>query len=203
MATEYINNKDLYEELKIYRKAYLLTVEQGAERPPIPNSIAYAIDRIANKLTNSFRFVNYPYREEMVGDAILKCLSKIHLFDPERSENPFAYITQIAWNAIIYRIKCEQNETSIKARLIKERLTSDFAEQSFEDEEVQNSFVSFLKENEVYVDYNEERAKKNKDKKSSIHPALVHRNKTPAKTKKVEVESAPKDSEFDLTQFEG
>lgn len=195
MATiNYINNKDLFEELKIYRAKYLQSLELGEERPQIPDSIASAIMRISNKLMNSFRFVNYSYKEEMIGDAILKCCAKIHLFDPERSENPFAYITQIAWNAAINRIKNEQDESSVKAKMIRETITSEFVEHAAADDDTQNSFVAFLKENDVYVDYIEERAKKN-----NIHPSLTHRNKFAPVKKEAAVKT---DDSFDLTAFE-
>lgn len=193
MTINYINNKDLFEELKTYRVMYLVSVQTGTERPHIPDPIAWAIMRISNKLMNSFRFVNYTYKEEMIGDAILKCCAKIHLFDPDKSENPFAYITQIAWNAAINRIKFEQNQSSVKARIIRETLSSEFTDHGIEDEDTQNSFVTFLKENDVYVDYNAERARK----AAELHPSLTHRNKT-KQVKKEEIE----EEVFDLTQFE-
>lgn len=198
MATiGYVNNKDLYEELKKFRFAYDAAVALGNPTPEIPRPVCYAIIRICNKLTNSFRFVNYPYKDEMVGDAILKCTAKIHLFDPLKSENPFAYITQIAWNSVIERIKKEQNEISIKAKMIRQSMSSEFVEHAADDEDVNNAFVTFLKENDVYVDYNEQRANK------TVHPSLVHRNKTTVAKKTEEKQKKEVEPQFDLSHFEG
>lgn len=202
MAINYINNKDLFEELKKYRTAYMESLDRGEERPQIPDTIASAIIRISTKLMNSYRFVNYPYKEEMIGDAILKCCLKVHLFNPERSENPFAYFTQIAWNEAISRIKNEQDETSVKAKMIRETLTTEFVEHAVSEDDSSNSFVEFLKDNTVYVDYIEERAKK----RNEIHPSLKHRNKTAPIRKEHTEEATTKvikpTSSFDLSAFE-
>jgi DNA-directed RNA polymerase specialized sigma24 family protein len=58
--------------------------------------------------------MNYTYRDEMVADAIENCVSAAHSFDPDKSNNPFAYFTQIAWNAFIRRIQKEKKQSYVK-----------------------------------------------------------------------------------------
>jgi DNA-directed RNA polymerase specialized sigma24 family protein len=50
----------------------------------------------------------------MIGDGIENCVSAVHNFDPSKSTNPFAYFTQIAWNAFIRRIQSEKKQSYIK-----------------------------------------------------------------------------------------
>jgi hypothetical protein len=176
---DYVDNKELLAELKVYRVAYLASIEAGAEKPQVSDKIAQAIVQIATNLGRSHNFRGYSYLEEMIGDAIVKCLSKVHRFDPEISENPFGLFTQISWQCFIFRIKKEQKETSVKARMINEMLSSEFVEHggAIDNEDVSNSFVQFLKENDVLVDHIAA-------KKQKIHPSLIHRNKTAYPTKK-------------------
>lgn len=179
---DYINGKDLFEELCAYVDRCKEAESQGKERPHVTNKIGEAIIQIANRMVTSFRFNGYSYKEEMVGDGILKCFRKIHLFDPTRGENVFAYASQIIWNEFVRRIKDEQYESSVKAKLIRHKMSSEFVEHGVDadTEDGSNAFVEFLKENDAYVDYIE--LKKTRVDKI---PTLVHRNKTPYKRKAV------------------
>ena len=50
----------------------------------------------------------------MISDGIIDCISAVDNFDPDKTNNPFAYFTQIAWNAFIRRIHKEKKQTYIK-----------------------------------------------------------------------------------------
>lgn len=191
---DYINGKELTAELKKYREMCFAAEAEGKEIPIVTDRIANGIIQIATRLANSWNFVNYTYKDEMVSDAIVKCLTKIRNFDPEKSENSFAFLTQVCWNCYLERIKIEQYQTSVKAKFIKEKLSNEFIEQSasIENEEAANAFVEFLKDNEIFVDHIEER------QKASIHESLKHRNKT-AYIKKDVIVIEPA---MDLSQFE-
>lgn len=85
-------------------------------KPEIPKYVAESLVKIANRLSTMPSFVNYPYREEMVGDGIVNCVEYIDNFNPAKSTNPFSYFTQIIYFAFIRRIKKEQKNTSIKVK---------------------------------------------------------------------------------------
>ena len=187
-AIHYICNRELLEEYKRYFPTIQAAVVSGQPRPEIPAMIAHAILQISAKLSNSHNFCNYSYKNEMIGDARLKCFSKFHLFDPSKSDSPFGYLTQISYNCFINRIKSEQHQMSIRARLISDKLSTEFvANLQHEDIEVANAFVTFLRDNEIFTNYNEE--KKIAPKTGYNNPLFKHRNKTPyaktAKTAKV------------------
>lgn len=193
---DYINGRELYEELCSYLADCKVAEAAGQERPRVTEKIGAAIIQIANRMITSFRFNGYSYKEEMVGDGIIKCMRKIHLFDPSRGENVFAYASQVIWNEFLLRIKNEQYESSVKAKMVRQKMSSEFVEHGVDSDadDGSNSFVEFLKENDAYVDYEE--LKKNKVTKS---PTLVHRNKTPYKSK-IEKEKKTKEVNiFDLT----
>jgi DNA-directed RNA polymerase specialized sigma24 family protein len=193
---QYVNGKDFFDELVIYHEKYKYSKANDLDIPPITDKIASAIVRIANKLSNSWNFVNYTYKDEMVQDGILKCLEKIHNFDPEKSTNGFAYATQLIFNEFLNRIKKEQHQSSVKAKMIREKMSMEFVEHGVDSdtESSGNAFVEFLKDVDCFTDYHEVRLEK---VKKEIHPSLVHRNKSYAPKKVVEAKDIP----LDLSEF--
>ena len=65
--------------------------------------------------------MNYTFREDMVSDGIENCLQYIHNFNPNKSNNPFAYFTQIIYYAFIRRIQREKKQTHVKHKLIEKQ----------------------------------------------------------------------------------
>ena len=67
------------------------------------------VAKIARRLAYAPNFINYSFREEFIGDAIIKMMQalKNKKFDPEKG-NPFSYFTKIAFNAFRNRIKKEK-----------------------------------------------------------------------------------------------
>ena len=105
----YVNNKDFYEAIVAYKTK--LKENQNAR---VPNYIGECILAICNKLSTKPNFIGYSFRDEMIADAIENCIASVDGFDPEKSSNPFAYFTQIAWNAFIRRISKEKKQQYIK-----------------------------------------------------------------------------------------
>lgn len=76
----------------------------------ISNDLAEMVSKIANKLSYSSNFAGYTYREEMVGDGIVRMFKALmsKKYDREKGTNPFSYFTRIAFNAFRNRIKKEK-----------------------------------------------------------------------------------------------
>ena len=110
----YVNNKDFYQSIVNYRE--VLAADPQAR---IPEYIGLCIRNICERLSTKPNFVGYSFRDEMVSDGIENCIRAVHLFDPNRTSNPFAYFTQIAWNAFIRRITSEKKEQYIKHKNIQ------------------------------------------------------------------------------------
>lgn len=115
----YVNNVEFFAEMVEFKK--LLNDAEAADepKPRIPTCIAEKILKIANKLSFMPRFINYPFKEEMIGDAIENCIMYIHNFNPEKSANPFAYFTQISYWAFVRRIMKEKKQFHIKAKYVQ------------------------------------------------------------------------------------
>lgn len=114
----YVNNKDLLDDLIKFKKAIRKAKRLKLEQPPISRYLAESIMSIANNLAKKSNFANYSFREEMISDGIEKCIMYIHNFDEKRGTppNPFAYITQIVYNAFVWRIKKEKREALAKSK---------------------------------------------------------------------------------------
>lgn len=76
----------------------------------ISNDLASMINKIAHKLSYAPNFINYTYRDEMVGDAIVRMMKALisKKYTHAKGKNPFSYFTKIAFNAFRNRIKKEK-----------------------------------------------------------------------------------------------
>ena len=110
----YVNNKDLLEALINYKKDCVEAEDQGEIVPRVPDYIGKCIYQIATRLATKPNFSGYSYKEDMISDGIENCLQYINNFNPEKSQNPFAYFTQIIWYAFLRRIQKEKKQMYIR-----------------------------------------------------------------------------------------
>ena len=92
---------------------------QGKEKPRIPRYIGECFLKIATHLSFKPNFVNYMFKEDMISDGIENCVQYIHNFNPEKSQNPFAYFTQIIHYAFLRRIQKEKKQLEIKNKILE------------------------------------------------------------------------------------
>lgn len=97
----YVNQAEFMEELKQYYSSDVISEQ-----------LATFVKKIAEGLSYAPNFINYTYKDEMVGDAILKMVQALEhkKFDLENRDNPFGYFTTIAFHAFINRIKKEKRQ---------------------------------------------------------------------------------------------
>lgn len=95
------------------------------EQPKIPDYVGLAIMLIASKLGKKFNFGGYSFNDEMQADAVENCLRYINNFNPEKSNNPFAYFTQIIKFAFIRRILKERKQQYIKYKNLQNMFTTE------------------------------------------------------------------------------
>jgi hypothetical protein len=91
------------------------------EGPSITDFMGVCFLKIANGLSYRPNFINYTYKQEMISDGIENCLQYLHNFDPEKSNNPFAYFTQIIYYAFLRRIQKEKKQAHVKHQLISKQ----------------------------------------------------------------------------------
>ena len=124
-SEHYVNNKEFLAALIKYREDKEIAVLQDKPKPPIPRYIGECFLKIANHLSFKPNFVNYMFKEDMISDGIENCVQYIHNFNPEKSQNPFAYFTQIIHYAFLRRIQREKRQLEIKNKILERSGYSD------------------------------------------------------------------------------
>ena len=148
-ANNYIDNEVFFKEMCEWKTLVNEAVETDEPRPPCSNYIGECFVKIAEHLSFKPNFANYPFREEMVGDAIENCITYAHNFDPEKSKNPFSYFTQITYYAFIRRIEKEKKQNFIKYKMM-EHLDTDgsmstwFKENYFEKSDTKKAMADYF-----------------------------------------------------------
>jgi len=164
MANNYINNKEFYQLLVDYKEKCKEAKEQGKPVPQITNDIGKCFLMIAKRLSNKGNFVGYTYKDEMVGDALENCMVAIHSFDPEKSNNPFAYFTQIIWYAFLRRIEKEKKQTYVKYKELENMVFDDMLNDSIDSHGYENFDIQNEKMKPIIEKF-EKKQKKKKQKK--------------------------------------
>jgi hypothetical protein len=80
----YVNNKEFLTAIVDYRQRVILARERGLDRPQIPNYLGDCFLKIAQHLSYKPNFVNYMFKDDMIGDGIENCITYIDNFDPEK-----------------------------------------------------------------------------------------------------------------------
>ena len=114
---QYVNNKDFLAAMITYREDVNKAKEKNKDRPIVPTYVGECIMKIATHLARKPNFVNYTFKEEMISDGIENCLQYIDNFNPDKSNNPFAYFTQIIYFAFLRRIQKEKKNLFVKFKL--------------------------------------------------------------------------------------
>ena len=98
-GVHYVNGKEFYDQICEYYKT-----------EDMKDYLCESIQKIATGLSFAPNFINYSYKDEMVGDAVLKMFLALRnkKFNCETHNNPFSYFTTIAFHAFINRIKKEK-----------------------------------------------------------------------------------------------
>ena len=117
----YVDNKKFLEAMIEYRNKCIKAEEKNRKKPDVTNYIGECFLKIANHLSYRPNFINYTYRDDMISDGIENCLQYMSNFNPDKSNNPFAYFTQIIYYAFIRRIQKEKKQTHVKHRLIEKQ----------------------------------------------------------------------------------
>ena len=97
----------------------------------IGEKLGQSIYKIATGLSYAPNFINYSYKDDMIGDAIVKMFSALQLkkFNIDSGNNPFSYFTTIAFHAFINRIKKEKKQRQVISdyqEMVYEELASEF-----------------------------------------------------------------------------
>ncbi|HRR48401.1 MAG TPA: sigma factor [Bacteroidales bacterium] len=99
----YIKNSDLLAEIVVYKTKGRASEELGK-----------MLLTIAENFSSKGSFAGYTWKKDMISEAVLTCLKYLKNFDEDKSQNAFAYITQICKNAFLTYIKEQNKHSDIK-----------------------------------------------------------------------------------------
>ena len=147
-SVHYIDNKEFHQAMIEWKEKCTEAEEAGEEKPPVTNYIGECFLKIANHLSYRPNFINYTYRDDMISDGIENCLQYMNNFDPDKSDNPFAYFTQIIYYAFIRRIQKEKKQMQVKAKIIANAGVENMMDQlEGDDAQYQSQMLDFLQRN--------------------------------------------------------
>ena len=153
----YINNRTLYDVIIKYKSELRISPTHGVSHPNIPNYRGEAFDKRCKRLATKVNFSGYSpqWKQEMISDGLVDCIAAIDNFEPEKSNNPFAYFTMIAWNAFVRRIKKEKKEVYVKHKNFENNILTDSGWSDAENIHLKSNEYS----NELIKDFEEKLTK--------------------------------------------
>ena len=158
----YVDNKKFLQAMIEYRDKCNKAEEKGRKKPEVTNYIGECFLKIANHLSYRPNFINYTYRDDMISDCIENCLQYMSNFNPDKSNNPFAYFTQIIYYAFIRRIQKEKKQMLVKSKMIQNAGIENMMDSiAGDDTQYQSAMLEFLQRNSK----EEPEVKKEKTKK--------------------------------------
>lgn len=171
-SEHYVNNKEFTQAVSDYNESVRLAESKGETPPKMTEYIGECIYKIATRLSTRPNFINYTYRDEMICDAIENCIQYIGNFNAEKSNNAFAYITQICYYAFLRRIQKEKKQVFIKQQAIDAtNITMDAYDtiDGVHNPEFTNTNIEWMQENMNRVEYEPRKSKRTKTtKKTSL-----------------------------------
>ena len=170
----YVDNAKFLEAMIEYKREYNKAKEDDTGLPQISEYLGSVFLKIAQRLSFRPNFINYAFKNDMISDGIENCLHYIHNFNPEKSNNPFAYFTQIIYYAFIRRIQKEKKQLYIKYKSMQNyEISPEYVEYMNYDEDFKTATDFKNSDFRVVVDEfvdNFEKSKKKKAAKKKPEP---------------------------------
>lgn len=169
----YINNKEFYQSIIEYRNKVMQAEKDGTEPPRMPEYIGKCITMIATKLSLKPCFMGYSFRDEMIADGIENSILYFKHYDPDKSQNPFAYFTQVIYNSFLRRIDKEKKNRYIIYKNFQETMTLAHGSNLMVDSDDNPLISSSMFDNiNVFMDKFEARELVKKDKRKQTKNGL-------------------------------
>jgi len=145
---DYVDNKKMTDELTIWAKKVREQIECGDKPDKMTDYIAECVFLICNNMSYKSSFINYSYKDDMIGDAIENCVRYIKNFDGEKNNNAFGYVSTIAYYAFVRRIK-KENKRHIEHLV--------YVRNAFAEDDIRNALdadnPNDIKSYSTYVDF--------------------------------------------------
>ncbi|MGZ8924655.1 MAG: hypothetical protein ACXW2E_02105 [Nitrososphaeraceae archaeon] len=103
----YLNNKEL-----------LAAVKDSREQGKMTDKLARMLQLLCARYANKGNFVNYSYNSDMQSYAIMMLVRTWTGFNPNKSNNPFAFFTQCIKNSFIQYLNQEKRQRNVRDMLL-------------------------------------------------------------------------------------
>ena len=104
----YVTNAQLIEAIAVDK----------ANNRILSSRLAQYLHMIAERYSFSPSFAGYPFREDMVSIAVVNLCANWYKFDPEKSDNPFAFYTTAAYRSFLQYLAEEKKHRNIRDQLL-------------------------------------------------------------------------------------
>ena len=173
-SEHYVDNKVFLQAMIEYKDKCEKAEKRKRKKPPVTNYIGECFLKIANHLSYRPNFINYTFRDDMISDGIENCLQYLKNFNPAKSNNPFAYFTQIIYYAFIRRIQKEKKQSNIKYKMIEQANIDEFAVLPGDtNNDYKNQFLEFLRKNKPSTEEPQKNEIKIKKRKKRTYTSVL------------------------------
>ena len=173
-SEHYVDNKVFLQAMIEYKDKCEKAEKRKRKKPPVTNYIGECFLKIANHLSYRPNFINYTFRDDMISDGIENCLQYLKNFNPDKSNNPFAYFTQIIYYAFIRRIQKEKKQSNIKYKMIEQANIDEFAVLPGDtNNDYKNQFLEFLRKNKPSTEEPQKNEIKIKKRKKRTYTSVL------------------------------
>ena len=173
----YVDNQQFYKDIVKFREECDRNRKMGLPRPNIPQSIVDNIILISTHLAYRPNFSGYTFRDDMVHAGIENCVRYVENFDPEKSQNPFAYFTSVCWYAFVRLIKESKKQSIIKGKLMM-NYTHDEALEIDSDLDARSVFQDMRDQMSTYIEAADQLDKKQAAKEAERAKLAEEKEKT-------------------------
>lgn len=116
------NAEDTVTTAKYYLSNSLLlpAVIESRTQGKISDDLAGMLLTLASKYASKASFANYTFRDDMVAEALADLCKNALKFNPEKSNNPFAFYTSCIHNSFLGYLNVEKKQRKIRDQLLVE-----------------------------------------------------------------------------------
>lgn len=119
------DNERVIDILRNWIPARKKALAEGTQLPMIPNYVAVQVQRIITKMSTRYNYRDYPFRDDMVSEAVVNILRYLHTFDVSHvgkkgKINFFSWVTMCADRSFARKLNIEEEHNYIKLRSFEE-----------------------------------------------------------------------------------
>lgn len=115
------DNQRVIDILRTWIPARKKALDEGTKLPKIPTYVALKVQMIIKNMSMRYNYRDYPFREDMVSEAVVNILRYLHTFDVSHvgkkgKINFFSWVTMCADRSFARKLNIEEEHNYIKLR---------------------------------------------------------------------------------------